>query len=1452
MPALAPAPDTEDTPDAVRDRYSPGGPAENGAGPFPVLSLDNLPTADASSTVAPVKGPDPAPAADPTPAPAATPDPTPPPATAAPAPDENQPAADPYANAGPRLDQHGEASQDPDTDAKARADEEAQDHFRKLFTDDSYLKWTADDPAVNAAAAANPDPNSVQIRGADQAYLAFRLGVPAGRLSGAAYTAQRDGYARAHFGRQGGVTDHEFFGLVRGEMQGEIEEEKAYGAVPEVIVSGWMEGLADGRVPSNAEMMTRWRSQYPNLRLDAGEEARLMAAAQQAAQPVYDFLSKYGRQAKLAYDTLKNFTDGKTTQPDGRILSDGQVLSDLATQLGTMPDEARRQLYGYIGLYAQSQATTPEGKAEAAKLWAKQFGESISRSITETAGAGSLYYQQAGLEEELAGLQGRPVVQYSAGPGAITFNHPPDLSPEEKAAKIARIQGDLRQVQIVRELRAVAAGQIDPAREISKGWLGMAQKASYVAGSSLPYVAATVASPTIGISLIAAATSVSETNRILLEYPKLSFAQAQILGAISGTAQTATMALTARLMVGRMPATAAFLKSLEKPAASMPELLRGTALKTGIAMIEGGVQTEIGLATPMVVERLAKAMGMDLPGYDFRKKLAEFLSPDTQITALVPIMTIVAVSSGLAGLKDIKPFREIRQNPAKLSATFGIDAESARRVAEAPDDQKDAILREAMARVSPETNRKIGEEAEQAAERAQAMQAAPDKPTINTLTTPDGGTHYSVEGKPGKEIYLTQDQDAALMAHGEALRQAEQEKASVEAAPPTAKGQAEVNPAEGQPATDGKAPAGSSEEPQPVATDNQGSGEPVGEKQAPKSEAATENPYRNATGKLKISGSAPRGRAPELAGYEAKMKSIADDPATSDAIYNELEGTFGGKVIGTDLYRDLLPEYAAGREGRIKYMEATGRVASAAAKDRLWRELTNPGGRKKLVLTAGGVAAGKSTAIGRNVVEKADLVFDGLPRNSRWAIDTIRLARQHGWDVQIEYVQRPMEHVIPGAIDRAQKEGRWGSLSELPEVHQKSQKSILQIADAFEGDNGVEIWYWRNAGTDTNPRPAERLERADIDAGGEHSYDDNDDSGGTHEQRERGLAGGSGQSLQRSFPERWQGEVRAAFQRAVESGKYDPRILAKLAKGDPGLEGLLAEGEAAQKPAISETSGVPSEKVRARFSNLLTSDPSKVLDYFSKGRSVPKLSADDLMELSPEYASGPEGRRAYGSVLYPEAAKATDGAFHRLLSRPADPKKRTIVFTAGGASSGKSTAIASEHLPVDTEFVLDSTFSNPSRALGQVASALSAGRKVQVSYVARDFPEAVKGMLDRATGPGNGRVVDVGTMARTHAGAADTVAAALERYGADPRVRFEFYQFENDKVRHMSAEEFAAIQDRGVDTLRNEGENTLNALSNHDPKWQNDPVRRSILSASRPGRDEGHGRGEHSPHRRDE
>ncbi|MEI6492255.1 MAG: hypothetical protein WCO94_06880 [Verrucomicrobiota bacterium] len=258
------------------------------------------------------------------------------------------------------------------------------------------------------------------------------------------------------------------------------------------------------------------------------------------------------------------------------------------------------------------------------------------------------------------------------------------------------------------------------------------------------------------------------------------------------------------------------------------------------------------------------------------------------------------------------------------------------------------------------------------------------------------------------------------------------------------------------------------------------------------------------------------------------------------------------------------------------------------------------------------------------------------------------------------------------------------------------------------------------------------------------------------------------------------------------------------------------------------------EEAKARYKEKFRKDPELALKRFFKGRSIPILSADALMEESDDYSSGPNGRRSYGAALYEIAAHQTDLAYAKLLNRPVEDGRDTVVFTAGGSASGKSSVLAVGALPKSAELVFDTTFSTPARAMGQVKRALQNSRKVHICYVYREFGVCVRAMLGRALNPKNGRVVNVGTMAKTHSGARDSVNQALVAYAENPDVTFAFFRLRSTGLIVLTPREYATLPIQNIDTLRARGDSLIDEIHrNQDERWHGGKVPRPVIDAAR-------------------
>jgi len=230
---------------------------------------------------------------------------------------------------------------------------------------------------------------------------------------------------------------------------------------------------------------------------------------------------------------------------------------------------------------------------------------------------------------------------------------------------------------------------------------------------------------------------------------------------------------------------------------------------------------------------------------------------------------------------------------------------------------------------------------------------------------------------------------------------------------------------------------------------------------------------------------------PQQAQVQRELIEIVNDRGRADRAYNDLDDSHGGKVIGTDIARFLHPAYHS-RRGRMRHTPSTSRPASAYAEDRLAREIGSPPDPRpgytapQLLMTAGGVASGKSTVITDDVVAAADLVSDGQMKNPAKAIATIEQALRNGWIVEVRYVHRPFDDAAASAVQRGLRSGRWGPLAELPALHMAAQRAVVAVERHFADDPRVTVLAWRN---ETGRQPVEIPVNA-LAEGGDARYTD--------------------------------------------------------------------------------------------------------------------------------------------------------------------------------------------------------------------------------------------------------------------------------------------------------------------------------------------------------------------------
>lgn len=222
----------------------------------------------------------------------------------------------------------------------------------------------------------------------------------------------------------------------------------------------------------------------------------------------------------------------------------------------------------------------------------------------------------------------------------------------------------------------------------------------------------------------------------------------------------------------------------------------------------------------------------------------------------------------------------------------------------------------------------------------------------------------------------------------------------------------------------------------------------------------------------------PRIQIPEMPGLSAEHRAIearARERVLADIeghikAYDKLPDSDGGKILNTDVARELFPEYAASKATRSVYSAAVHEPASAVIKEIFSRRISqpDPNGLDMVSFTAGGTGAGKTSALAAvplasKIVHASQLVYDTNMANFRSAAEKIDLALSHGKQANIIFVAADPVESFKRALRRAMKIGRTVPLEEHAKTHRGSAATIEQLMRHYQGDQRVQFVFLDNA-----------------------------------------------------------------------------------------------------------------------------------------------------------------------------------------------------------------------------------------------------------------------------------------------------------------------------------------------------------------------------------------------------
>ena len=196
-----------------------------------------------------------------------------------------------------------------------------------------------------------------------------------------------------------------------------------------------------------------------------------------------------------------------------------------------------------------------------------------------------------------------------------------------------------------------------------------------------------------------------------------------------------------------------------------------------------------------------------------------------------------------------------------------------------------------------------------------------------------------------------------------------------------------------------------------------------------------------------------------------------------DSLIEQYQDRFG-VVVGTDLARELFPDYTASLKTRLQFAPAVQRSAAYVADEVYQRILSDPVLGDAL-FTAGGTGAGKTTAIRtssqtKGLISEAAIVYDSNFNSLPSAKAKLTLALDAGLRAIVIFVHRhPVEAYLDGVLPRSLVEGRTVSIEGHLRMHRDAVKTFLRCQRFFSGNPKAAFLVLNNTGHESEAFPAD-------------------------------------------------------------------------------------------------------------------------------------------------------------------------------------------------------------------------------------------------------------------------------------------------------------------------------------------------------------------------------------------
>jgi hypothetical protein len=201
---------------------------------------------------------------------------------------------------------------------------------------------------------------------------------------------------------------------------------------------------------------------------------------------------------------------------------------------------------------------------------------------------------------------------------------------------------------------------------------------------------------------------------------------------------------------------------------------------------------------------------------------------------------------------------------------------------------------------------------------------------------------------------------------------------------------------------------------------------------------------------------------------EVQERAIHTAKTETERLIAEYRRLFG-KHVGTDLARELFPDYAKSLDNKLKYATAVQKSAAFIA-DAVFQRLLDESNGGSALFTAGGTGAGKTTSLmrdgaGQRALEGATVIYDGNFNSFESSKHKIDQALAAHCKVIVIFVQRhPVEAYLQGVLPRSLEQGRTVPIEGHLRMHRDARKTFLKMRNTFVFNKNVSFMVLSNTG----------------------------------------------------------------------------------------------------------------------------------------------------------------------------------------------------------------------------------------------------------------------------------------------------------------------------------------------------------------------------------------------------